>query len=228
MNRSSSLRLGLLTLGQAPREDITMDLKKLLPGVEFIEKGLLDGLTREEVVREFYQRGDIVYPTRMKDGSEVKLSRSRILGLVEKRLKELEKNGVNLIVLLCTREFPQYVVEVPVIYPGELLRGIVSSLKIGGVLGVLAPSEEQVPYLEDIWSKVHGEVEVVYISPYTSTRERFIEIGRKLKSMNVSMVVMDCLGYTLEHRDILRGVLGSKAIIINPREAIAKTIEMLF
>ena len=45
-------KVGLLTIGQSPREDIVSEIKPLLDSrIEILEKGLLDGLSFEEIKR---------------------------------------------------------------------------------------------------------------------------------------------------------------------------------
>ena len=45
-----TLRVGTVTIGQAPRVDVTPDLMKILgPQVELVEAGALDGLGAEQI-----------------------------------------------------------------------------------------------------------------------------------------------------------------------------------
>ena len=44
-----SVKIGAVTVGQAPRVDVTADILPLLSGVELLERGGLDGLTREDI-----------------------------------------------------------------------------------------------------------------------------------------------------------------------------------
>ena len=47
-------KIGMLTIGQSPRDDILPGLKEIFgKNVEIVEAGALDGLTLEEVERVF-------------------------------------------------------------------------------------------------------------------------------------------------------------------------------
>lgn len=46
----SKVKIGLLTIGQSPRDDFVPEIKPLLlPQIEFVEFGLLDELSSEEI-----------------------------------------------------------------------------------------------------------------------------------------------------------------------------------
>ena len=47
------MKMVFLTIGQSPREDILADIRMYLKGIEYVEYGLLDDLTFEEIEREF-------------------------------------------------------------------------------------------------------------------------------------------------------------------------------
>src|SRR5207249_542441 len=46
---TSKARIGMVTIGQAPRADVVPDMAALLPGVEIVEAGALDGLDRTAI-----------------------------------------------------------------------------------------------------------------------------------------------------------------------------------
>ena len=52
------MKIGAITVGQSPRTDVTGDILPIFQGkIELIERGALDGLTREDIAR-FAPRGD--------------------------------------------------------------------------------------------------------------------------------------------------------------------------
>ena len=63
------IRVGIVTIGQAPREDVVPDMAELMgPGAEILEGGALDGLTREEIERLAPEGDHEVLVTRLTDG----------------------------------------------------------------------------------------------------------------------------------------------------------------
>ena len=65
-------KVGAITIGQAPRTDVTKDILPLLgEEVELIQAGGLDGLTREEIQAFAPGPDDYVLISRLQDGSSV-------------------------------------------------------------------------------------------------------------------------------------------------------------
>lgn len=52
------MKIGAITIGQAPRVDVTCDIMDIFGGkIELLQRGGLDGLTREEI-EKFKPEGD--------------------------------------------------------------------------------------------------------------------------------------------------------------------------
>ena len=68
------MKIGAITIGQAPRTDVTADIMRIFDGkVELLQRGGLDGLTKEEIARFAPEEGDYVLVSRLTDGSSVKV-----------------------------------------------------------------------------------------------------------------------------------------------------------
>src|SRR5438477_9211152 len=98
-------RIGMVTIGQAPRVDVVPDMAELLGPVEIVERGALDGLTRDEIAPLAPGAGDEVLVTRLRDGTPVFVAKRHVTPLVQRRIDELEAAGATLTVLLCTGAF---------------------------------------------------------------------------------------------------------------------------
>src|ERR1051326_6692115 len=72
--------LGTLTIGQAPRADVVPIIDRhIRPEVRRIHRGVLDGLSRAEIGARYRpEPGEAELVTRLKDGSEISLSRRRM------------------------------------------------------------------------------------------------------------------------------------------------------
>lgn len=220
-------RLGLLTIGQSPRADITTELRPYLSeSVTIIEAGVLNGMTCEQVKKGLSpSEGDIVYVSRMADGTQVTLSKSKIIPLMQKKIDKLVNEGAELIAILCSGEFPDFKSKVPLIYPDKILKGCVQSISYAGIVGVLIPLREQVACAKEKWGSYFRDLEVAPISPYTSTEDEFLGIGYEFKKMNIRLIIMDCIGYTLKQRYIVKRQTGS--FIISTRTLVAKALAEL-
>lgn len=83
--------------------DVTGDILPIFQGkIELIERGALDGLTREDIAR-FAPRGDdYVLVSRLCDGSSVTFGESYTVDRLQNGIRELEREGAAAIMVFCT------------------------------------------------------------------------------------------------------------------------------
>src|SRR5262249_2500351 len=99
--------LGTLTIGQAPRRDVTPILDRYIPpSVGRIDRGLLDGLSREEIAGAYVAKpGEAVLVTRLSDGSSVELSAQKGHRARQGKLDAPRAGGGNVVLVLGTGAF---------------------------------------------------------------------------------------------------------------------------
>lgn len=196
-------RIGLVTIGQTPRVDLVPEIKAVLDReVEITEKGALDGLSPEEVDELKPVKGDDTLVTRMADGTEVKLGERKIIPRVQAQIKALEEEGLATILLACTGEFPAFTCSSLLVRPQRVLYHVVASLAAELTLGVLVPDELQVAAGIKRWSKAAARVVVTAASPYIADG-RIEASVREFSREKADLLVMDCMGYTLEMKKIV-------------------------
>src|SRR4029453_10160593 len=131
-------RIGLITVGQAPRSDVVPDMAAILGAdIDIVEGGALDGLSRESIARLAPEGDDEIIITRMADASSVFVGKSKMIPLVEARRAALKDKGVALNVLLCPGDFPKPAAKRPLLEPQQLLLGLLRAMTFPGRLGVL-------------------------------------------------------------------------------------------
>lgn len=197
------MKIGFLTIGQSPRIDVTAEISPILgSNFEIYEAGALDGLSSEDIKRLEPSPGEITYVSRLKDGSEIKLSRERIIPLLMEKVKYLERLGVKCIGLLCSGVFPELYSRVPLVKPEPILRGMVESISNRNIiLGVIMPSPRQINMGLRKWMHIEcSDVVVESFSPYIIERrtENIRRVAEKFKGFNVNLAVMDCIGFTFK------------------------------
>jgi len=204
------LRVGFLTIGQSPRPDITSDLPKTLSSLEVIEAGALDDFSGDQIVSLRPRENETVYVSRLRDGSEVQLARERLAPLLRENVGLLRRNGARSIVLLCSGEF-DLGTEESVVFPSKLLRSAVEcQVRRKSRLGVLVPGEAQVQDAEAEWSELAQDVKALSFSPYADSADSLKASAKALSDRDV--IVMDCIGYTREHRRMTRRISGKPVI----------------
>jgi protein AroM len=204
-NVPQGLRLGVLTIGQAPRMDLTPEILPLLTGVELVESGILDGLTYDEVLLEEPLPGDHLLTTRMKDGRSVVIGESFVMARLPSVLADLEAR-TDAVLLACTGPFPTLSHSKPLVVPDRVICHCVAGLADDDtVVGVIAPLPAQEKDTQDKFTRRLQQQQVITASasPYTSSRQELVAAAEELRVQGVGIIALDCIGYTEEHRRIV-------------------------
>lgn len=207
-------KLGAITVGQSPRADVTDDIMGIFNGkLELIERGALDGLTLAEVALLKPEEGDYVLVSRMRDGTQVSFAEKKILPRIQECIRQLEQEGVQMILFFCTGEFAHpFESCVPCVYPGELIAGLVPVLCGDEPLIVITPLPEQVEQTQKKWRKIVPDVTAVAASPYGGMAA-IEKAGEVIRTMAGSLVIMDCIGYSQAMKRVVARRSGKKVIL---------------
>jgi protein AroM len=214
-------RIGLITIGQSPRDDVVPDmLAQLGREVDVIQAGALDGLSLDEVLT-LAPRGDEAWAvSRMQDGHEVMLAKRELVPRMQQRIVELEQQGIDLIVPLCASDWSALSVNTSFINPGKALLPIVHAmLRPGGTLGMIAPTEAQAKLSETRQRDSLTPVVSTFAQPYVADEdEKFRQCaaaGRLLADAGVDLIYMGCMGHSREMRAVVREVSGRPTLTAN-------------
>jgi len=223
------IKIGAITVGQSPRTDLMPDMEQIfLDSIEVIQMGGLDGLTREEI--ETFtpiDSEDHVLVSRLRDGSSVTFGESHVLPRLQTCIYELEKQGVSLILFLCTGEFPEdFDSNVPLIFPERILTSVVPAIMPGCKLAVLTPSADQVTQVTNKWLRGGARsAQVIPVSPYDGLEPVLAAAKEQIDPAAIDMIVMDCIGYTVEMKEKIHAIIGKPVVL--PRTLVARMINEL-
>ena len=220
--------LGTLTIGQAPRDDVTPIIDRHVPAtVRRLHRGVLDGLSRAEIdARYRAEPGEPALITRLQDGSALELSRSRMRQGVQSALASLETEGCDVILLLCTGTFDGLkCAKAWLVEPDHIIPGMVAGLVEHRQLGIIVPIAGQIESESGKWQALARPPLFAAVSPYTDMPEAAAEAGAALKSRGAQALLLDCIGFTERHRGALAG-LAIPVILSNA--VVAKAVGELF
>ena len=208
-------RLGLLTIGQAPRTDVVPAMLPYLgPEVEIVEAGCLDGFDRDQIAQLAPGPADYVLTTRLADGTSVVVARRHVEAALPRKVQELAERGATAVALLCTGEFCVSA-SVALLHPDRVLAQTVAAvLEPGQTLGVLTPLPSQVQQTRCKWASIVGEgpLCVEPATPY-GPPDGVTEAARRLRAGAPSLVVMDCIGYLPYMKAVVRETVGCPVIL---------------
>jgi protein AroM len=213
-----------ITIGQTPRDDVAGELEKVLgPAIRVAQAGALDGLGRAEIAALAPVADDDALITRLPDGAEVIVSKSRIVPHLQACLGRLAAE-TEAATILCAGVFPAFLSPHPVVMPERCMAAMVDAVFDGRRLGVIVPIEQQRESYRSRWSRVDPRVSVVVASPYEDPA-RLVDAADQLRRVGVSLVVMECMGFTSGMKQIARDVTGAPALL--PASVLARVLAEL-
>jgi protein AroM len=206
--------IGTVTIGQSPRTDVIPDVASILgPDIEIREAGALDGLSPEIIASFAPQEGDYVLVTRLADGTSVQVAERHITPRIHEKIAEHFTGGIPVVLLLCTGEFPDFETGGLLIRPQKVLFNAVAAVAKGMRIGILTPSAEQVDQSENRWGSLSPFVRAVPSSPYVNGMEAARTAAEELKEWKAEITVLDCIGYTLAIRSLVREITDRPALL---------------
>ncbi|MFQ5795424.1 MAG: AroM family protein [Candidatus Bipolaricaulia bacterium] len=221
-------RIGAITIGQSPRDDVVSELKGLITSkdIEVVEKGALDRFSLEAVKRLAPRKDDEVLVTRMRDGTEVTIGKRAILEELQKQINALNAEGVDGIAMLCSGAFPRLRSKRPLIMLDNLVYGFLASIVFEGKLGFIVPSHRQIAGLGQDFQRRGFQAAGVEASPYGhDTMTAITQAAKSLKEAGVDLVVMNCIGYDLAMKHRVKGIVNKPVLLV--RSILAKSISEL-
>lgn len=219
------MKVGLLTIGQSPREDIKPEIKPLLlPHIEIVEYGLLDNLSPEEIRLLRPEMNEIPLVTRLRDGTQVQLSEKKICGLLPEAIDLMKtRMDVRAVGIFCTNDFPKTKFPCLAIFPFDYLKFLINQILEVRNLGVVVPLESQIEMTKKKWDK--EKTVVVAKSPYIEGKA-WNEIANTFAQEKVEAVILDCIGYKIKDRQELQSLIHAPTLL--PRAILAFAINQLF
>jgi len=216
----------MITVGQAPRNDFAPVMSRIIgPEIEIIQKGALDGLTDTEIDDLAPKSAEIRLCTRLIDGRQVVVVKEKILSLVQARIAELNQASVDLIVLLCTGHFPQFESRCLIVEAQRIVDKCIEALVDDRyTLGIVIPLAEQMDPARQSLSHVTSKIHVVNASPYGSM-EKVQQAAAELYRKQVDLVIMHCMGFSSDHRQVMRETTQKPVLVAN--SIVARTVAEL-
>lgn len=212
--------LGIITIGQSPRTDLTEDFRHVLnEHIQMVEMGVLDHYDKEEVEKKFKARmGMSRLVTRMRDGTQVIVDEEKIIDELQKRILEIDLK-VDMTLLLCTGRFPRFISRKPLIMPKPIINALVGTISEGEKIGVVIPHVSQKEQIENGWKEANVPVETVEWSPYKDNHQHN---KIKFEDDKIEYIVLDCMGYTSRMKRNIEAITGKHVIL--PRTLLGSII----
>jgi protein AroM len=209
--------VGMLTIGQAPRDDVAPAMREFLPdGLLIPQRGALDGLSKQEIAAYTVDEGETGIVTKLTDGSSVLLSHRKILPAMQTQVDRLVRDdSADLIVVLCGADWSALRSDRLIINPGTLFPAVIGSLAAGRKLGIIKPDAGQVQKEHARYAERGINAVVTSASPYAGSERLNLatEAATTLRDAECELVWMTCVGMDAAMRDIVASITGVPVIL---------------
>lgn len=206
-----------LTIGQAPRSDITPLLMTHLPDEPVTHVGLLDGLSREQIEQRYApQEGEAVLVALLLDGSQVLLAAAGAERGLQEKIHQLEAQGCATILLLCGGEFSSlHADSALLIEPERMIPPLIGAMVGTHRAGIVVPVESQICWQTNKWRKLEQAPCFAVASPYLPDDQALTDAAIRFAEQGAEVVVLDCFGYNHHHVEVLEQHLDIPVLLAN-------------
>ncbi|MFF3171921.1 AroM family protein [Streptomyces sp. NPDC057900] len=226
MRRGIVHTLTFLTIGQAPRPDLSEAIEAHLPAATRVRHaGVLDGLTRQEAeLRLGAARGRATLLSRLADGGAVTLDAEAVEAGLRSRIEQVEEEGADVVVLLCTGAFPGLRTRrARLVEPDALVTGYVGMVLRGSRVGIVVPLPAQIAEARKKWRAFTPAPDFTTASPYAEDDRALCAAARAHVDAGANALVLDCMGYGSRHRQALRAA-GVTVPVLTPGSVVGAAL----
>lgn len=188
--------LGLVTIGQAPRDDLVPELTPLLPACRIVQRGALDALSATEIERYAPGPGEEEFTSRLADGTSVVIGHDQVVPLVERAVAGAEDDGADLVLVVCSGAFPPMAHRRPLLLTESLAHHALAALGDAGRIGIVRPLPSQLADGCLAWQRTLGRpvAATSAASPYTDGLGEIAAAAAEIAD-RCDVIVLDCIGY---------------------------------
>lgn len=222
------MKVAFVTIGQTPRTDVVPEIltscHTTLSATEF---GVLDGLSDEECLAMAPRQNDEMFVSRLRSGEEIHMRRRDVTERLILLLHDIDTQGFDLIVLLCTGHFPEIQnleIRTPLIEPQLLMDGLPTTL-LANIrrVAIIVPNARQTAMHAPYQGR---ETRRTWLSPYSGHISDPDELSRLDQDLSgAQLIVMHCVGYGNDMKDVLHQRYRCPVLI--PRRVISATIDLI-
>ena len=203
-------RLAFVTIGQSPRIDMVPEMLADIGGhVTAREYGALDTASEAEIVALRPEPGETSFASRLRDGREVVLSKERVEIRLASLLEEVDSQGHDAVVLLCTGTQVEPLKHTLMVEAQRIVDATVAALAVSCPrLGVMVPLARQVEEFpaRHVFAQMPA---LVAASPYAGDDMAAQAAGLA----DCDLIVMHCMGYTEAMRAQVQGAVRAPVLL---------------
>ncbi len=206
-------KLVALLPGGVSRSDIFPLLIEHLSEEKIVCIGLLDGISDEEIHRLYApSQGENTLRLRRKAQTTLVLSAERVEAGLQKRIRDLEAQGAETILLLNANAFENLRAGSAVLLePRRIVPPMIEAIVNDHQAGIIVAADDAAAGSAHYWRRLSKRPHFAVASPWED--EALIDAALALQEKGADVLILDCLGYHQRHRDFLQKLLGIPVLL---------------
>lgn len=210
-------------------DDATCDFirKNLVTDTEFSVIGSLDGMTDAEIASLEAENPAYGVPVYLSDGQTIYADHHKLDETALNLAQRLQQQDSAPLVMFCTIPWPRLAGLRNIIRPSEIMEGLAAAATpTGGTIGVVQPDAITAEAELVHWTELPYQIISACADAGEGNEAIFTAAVKDLIERGSDAIVLDCLGYTRSHLELVRQMTDKPVIF--PLDIIGKSLDSLF
>ncbi|VUS82653.1 hypothetical protein SB6419_04504 [Klebsiella spallanzanii] len=209
--------MAILTIGVVAVAEMLPLLTEHIREEQIAHISLLGKMTREDVMQEYgVESGDEMLLTLLSDNQIAQVSRQKVERDLHSAIAMLDKQNYDLILLMSTHPFRGFAANNAILLePQRIIPPLVASIVDGHQVGVIVPVEEILPLQQEKWRVLENTPLYAISNPVSGSKDDLLAAARELIAQGADVLMLDCLCYHQQHRDVLQKALDIPVLLSN-------------
>ncbi|PXW45912.1 protein AroM [Klebsiella oxytoca] len=209
--------MAILTIGVVPVAEMLPLLTEHIREDQITHISLLGKMAREKVMQEYaVESGEETLLTLLSDNQIAQVSRQKVERDLRSAIAMLDKQNYDLILLMSTHPFRGFAANNAILLePQRIIPPLVASIVDGHQVGVIVPVEEILPLQQEKWQVLENTPLYAISNPVSGSKDDLLAAARELIAQGADVLMLDCLCYHQQHRDVLQKALDIPVLLSN-------------
>nr|WP_318382458.1 AroM family protein [uncultured Enterobacter sp.] len=212
-----SATLAILTIGVVPLNAVLPLLTEHIDEQQITHVSLLGNMDPLDVYQEYaVEPGESGILALLNDGNVVEVSRKKIGRDLQSVIEVMDNQSYDVILLMFNDKIPGLVARNAILLePERIIPPLVASIVDGHQVGVIVPMPEMMSIQELKWQVLQNPPHYALANPLNGASQGLIDAGNALMAQGADVLMLDCLGFHQEHRDLLQKELDVPVLLSN-------------
>jgi protein AroM len=212
-----SASLAILTIGVVPVSEALPYLTENIREDQITHISLLGKMTREDVMEDYAaEPGEEMIVTLLSDNDRAYVSKAKVERDLQAVIEVLDRQQYDVILFMSTAPITGLIARNAILLePLRIIPPLVASIVDGHQVGVIVPLKELIPAQQVKWQVLENPPLFALSDPMQHSESQLVEAGRELLESGADVLMLDCLGYSQKHRDLLQKMLDVPVLLSN-------------